>query len=79
VRPATTDEVACVLRACAASAVAVVPRGGNTGLVGGAVPDHFAVMGYQDRGLDDWRRTTAPAILEHLRAQEADGLVLAPA
>jgi hypothetical protein len=36
-------------------------------------------MGYQDRSLEDWRRTTAPAIVEHLRAQQADALVLAPA
>jgi FAD/FMN-containing dehydrogenase len=38
VRPGTADEVAAVLRACAASKVAVVPQGGNTGLVGGGVP-----------------------------------------
>jgi D-proline reductase (dithiol) PrdB len=61
-----------------------LPMGGldwlvSEGVVGSAVGEHLAVMGYQDRGLDDWRRTTAPAILEHLRAQEADGLVLAPA
>jgi FAD/FMN-containing dehydrogenase len=38
VRPAGTDEVVAVLRACAAHATPVVPRGGGTGLVGGAVP-----------------------------------------
>lgn len=38
VRPATTAEVADVLRACNATAVPVVPQGGNTGLVGGSVP-----------------------------------------
>ena len=38
VRPASTAEVAAVLRACAAAGVAVVPQGGNTGLVGGGVP-----------------------------------------
>jgi len=38
VRPASTDEVAGVVRACAAHGVAVVPQGGNTGLVGGSVP-----------------------------------------
>lgn len=38
VRPANTAEVAGVLRVCAASGAAVVPQGGNTGLVGGAVP-----------------------------------------
>ncbi|HEY6609209.1 MAG TPA: FAD-binding oxidoreductase, partial [Candidatus Limnocylindria bacterium] len=38
VRPETTDQVAAVLRACAAAGVGVVPQGGNTGLVGGSVP-----------------------------------------
>jgi len=39
VRPAATAEVAAVVRACAAAHVAVVPQGGNTGMVGGGVPD----------------------------------------
>jgi FAD/FMN-containing dehydrogenase len=38
VRPGTTAEVAAVLRACGSAGVAVVPQGGNTGLVGGSVP-----------------------------------------
>ncbi|MBP9713524.1 MAG: FAD-binding oxidoreductase [Sterolibacterium sp.] len=38
VRPATTDEVARVVAACATADVAIVPQGGNTGLVGGGVP-----------------------------------------
>jgi FAD/FMN-containing dehydrogenase len=38
VRPANTEEVAAVLVACAEAAAAVVPQGGNTGLVGGSVP-----------------------------------------
>ncbi|HEV7523387.1 MAG TPA: FAD-binding oxidoreductase [Acidimicrobiia bacterium] len=40
VRPGTVDEVAAVLRLCNADGVAVVPQGGNTGLVGGSVPLH---------------------------------------
>jgi FAD/FMN-containing dehydrogenase len=39
VRPGSTAEVAAVVRACAATGVSVVPQGGNTGLVGGGVPD----------------------------------------
>ena len=39
VRPANSDEVAQVLKLCAAHQVTVVPQGGNTGLVGGGVPD----------------------------------------
>ena len=39
VRPGNTAEVAAVVRACAAAGVAMVPQGGNTGLVVGSVPD----------------------------------------
>jgi FAD/FMN-containing dehydrogenase len=39
VRPASTEEVAAVVSTCAAHGVALVPQGGNTGLVGGGVPD----------------------------------------
>ena len=39
VRPASTQEVAAVVRACASHGVSIVPQGGNTGLVGGGVPD----------------------------------------
>jgi FAD/FMN-containing dehydrogenase len=38
VRPGSTSEVSDVLRACTEHGVAVVPQGGNTGLVGGGVP-----------------------------------------
>ena len=39
VRPGSTAEVAAVVRACAAHGAAIVAQGGNTGLVGGSVPD----------------------------------------
>jgi FAD/FMN-containing dehydrogenase len=39
VRPATTAEVAAVVRACGEFDAPVVPQGGNTGLVGGGTPD----------------------------------------
>lgn len=38
VRPAGAEQVAAVVDACAAHQVAIVPQGGNTGLVGGSVP-----------------------------------------
>lgn len=38
VRPASTEEVSHVVRACAQAGVVVVPQGGNTGLCGGATP-----------------------------------------
>jgi len=39
VRPGSTDEVAAVVRLCAAAGTSIVAQGGNTGLVGGGVPD----------------------------------------
>ncbi|MGO9876275.1 MAG: FAD-binding oxidoreductase [Acidimicrobiia bacterium] len=44
VRPGTVDQVAAVLRLCSGAGVAVVPQGGNTGLVGGSVPLHDEVL-----------------------------------
>ncbi|MBW8827320.1 MAG: FAD-binding oxidoreductase [Acidobacteria bacterium] len=38
VRPGSTAEVAAVVRACGVAGASVVTQGGNTGLVGGAVP-----------------------------------------
>jgi FAD/FMN-containing dehydrogenase len=37
-RPASTEEVAAVVRICAAHDLVIVPQGGNTGLCGGAIP-----------------------------------------
>src|SRR4051812_20079626 len=37
-RPGSTEQVSAVLRTCAEHGAAVVPQGGNTGLVGGGVP-----------------------------------------
>ena len=39
VSPYSTEEVAAVVRVCAAAGVSIVPQGGNTGLCGGAIPD----------------------------------------
>jgi FAD/FMN-containing dehydrogenase len=36
--PASTAEVAALVRVCAEAEVAIVPQGGNTGLVGGQIP-----------------------------------------
>ncbi|HVG82562.1 MAG TPA: FAD-binding oxidoreductase, partial [Methylomirabilota bacterium] len=38
-RPARTQQVAEIVRLCAEAGVGIVPQGGNTGLVGGSVPD----------------------------------------
>ena len=37
--PASTSEVVEIVRRCAEARVAIVPQGGNTGMVGGATPD----------------------------------------
>jgi len=50
----------------------------DEGLVGAAAPSHFSVMGYQQQGLNDWRRSTAPAIIDILRSEAASGVILAP-
>jgi len=39
VRPGSTDEVAQVVATCISHGASIVPQGGNTGLVGGGVPD----------------------------------------
>ena len=38
-RPASTEEVAAVVRLCAETRTPIVPQGGNTSMVGGATPD----------------------------------------
>jgi FAD/FMN-containing dehydrogenase len=39
VRPGSTAEIAAVVRLCAEAGTSIVAQGGNTGLVGGSVPD----------------------------------------
>ncbi len=39
IRPGTTEELAAVVRLCAQSSAPIVPQGGNTSMVGGAVPN----------------------------------------
>jgi FAD/FMN-containing dehydrogenase len=57
VRPASTEEVSKVVRLCHEHGVAIVPQGGNTGLMGGATPwpAHTGVvlsLGRMNRVLD---------------------------
>ncbi len=44
VRPGTGREVEAVVELCRRNGVAIVPQGGNTGLVGGSVPLHGEVL-----------------------------------
>ncbi|NKB79586.1 FAD-binding oxidoreductase [Brucella daejeonensis] len=39
VRPRSTEEVAAAVKACGSLGLAIIPQGGNTGLVQGGVPD----------------------------------------
>lgn len=76
VRPSNTEEVAAVVRACAEAGVAIVPQGGNTGLVGGGVPDGGIVLSTarlnRIRGIDEANRTiTAEAGVILADLQEA--------
>src|SRR4051794_28155711 len=43
------------------------------GVVGASADQHYSVMGYQQAGLDDWRRSTAPGIVAALRDEAIDG------
>ena len=43
-KPISTAEVSEILKLCAQSGVPIVAQGGNTGLVGGAVPDNALVL-----------------------------------
>ena len=50
----------------------------SEGVVGASARSHFSVMGYQQAGLETWRTQTAPAIVQRLREEGADGVILAP-
>ncbi|WP_374625511.1 FAD-binding oxidoreductase [Pandoraea sp.] len=88
VRPRTTADVATILALCQGTATPVVPRGGNTGLCGGATPDACAqnVVLSLDRmnavrGLDTIANTLvaeAGCILEDLQRAARDANRLLP-
>jgi D-proline reductase (dithiol) PrdB len=48
------------------------------GVVGAVAPEHVSVMGYQERLLGGWRSTTLPEVVDMLRGEAADGVILAP-
>lgn len=65
VRPANTEQVAAVVRACAAAGAAIVPQGGNTGLSVGSIPD--------DSGTQIVLSTQR---MQAVRAMDADNLTI---
>ncbi len=62
-KPASTAEVAAILAICHETQTAIVPQGGNTGLVGGQIPFHGEVLLSLKR-------------LNRIRAVDSDGMVL---
>ena len=80
VRPLSTDEVAAVVRLAIEHTVALVPQGGNTGLVGGGVPHHDEVVVSLEamRGIGSVdtaaRQVTAEAGVTIERLHEAAGI-----
>ncbi len=71
VRPASTAETARVVEICAESGVPITPQGGNTGGVGGGVPDGGVVL-----STARMRRIRAVDPLNHTMTVEA-GCILA--
>src|SRR5258708_39941063 len=76
-RPRSVAEVAAILKLATESATAVVPQGGNTGLVGGQIPQHGEIVLALNR-LDRVREVdpvsntmTCEAGVTLLRAREA--------
>ncbi len=49
------------------------------GEVGAAAAQHYSFMGFQARGLQEWRERYGPEVVEHLRAGAVDAVILAPA
>ena len=48
------------------------------GIVGGSAPTHYSVMGYQQAGIAEWRSKTSTEIVERLRDEHVDAILLAP-
>ena len=87
-RPASTAEVSALVKLCAADGVAIVPQGGNTGLMGGATPygNHAGIvvsLGRMNRVIEvDWLGSTmtveAGCVLQTLQELASDNDRLLP-
>jgi FAD/FMN-containing dehydrogenase len=88
VKPGSTEEVAAVVKLCAQHGMAIVPQGGNTGLVGGGIPlatDKAIVLSLSRmnrvRGIDAANYTMtveAGCILQNVQAAADDADRLFP-
>ena len=87
-RPASTEQVAALVRSCAQWRIALVPQGGNTGLVLGSVPDASGTAVVLSmarinkiRAIDALNRTMtvdAGCILQHIQQAAFDAGCLFP-
>jgi FAD/FMN-containing dehydrogenase len=84
-KPGSTQEVSRILAACNAAGIAVLPQGGNTGLVGGSTPQGEVLISLKRmnaiRGVDpenDSLTCEAGAILETVQTAAKDAGKLFP-
>ncbi|MBV8976561.1 MAG: FAD-binding oxidoreductase [Alphaproteobacteria bacterium] len=85
-KPATTEEVSRILAICHETGTAIVPQGGNTGLVGGQIPLHGEVLLTTARlncihdvdAAGATLRAQAGAILADVRSAAADAGLMFP-
>ncbi len=84
-KPGSTEEVAKILKACNEAGIAVLPQGGNTGLVGGSTPQGEVLISLKRmtavRAIDPANESLtceAGAILETIQSTAADAGKLFP-
>ena len=84
-KPGSTQDVAHILRTCNAARIAVLPQGGNTGLVGGSTPQGEVLISLKRmnavRGVDPANESLtceAGAVLEHIQGVAAQAGKLFP-
>ena len=70
--PKTTEQVAAVVGICAASATAITPQGGNTGLVGGQIPQGEILLSLER--MREWLGPDAPVVRQVLGRDSPDTL-----
>ncbi len=85
VRPASTEETARVVEICHRAAIPITPQGGNTGMVGGGVPNDGIVLSTErmtavrELDIDNGTITVeAGCILAEVRNAARDGGLLFP-
>jgi FAD/FMN-containing dehydrogenase len=84
-KPGSTQDVALILKACNAAGIAVLPQGGNTGLVGGSTPQGEVLISLKRmnavRVVDSANESLtceAGAILETIQTRAAEAGKLFP-